>query len=60
MVLCVPLVVSVTANAANDVLLSRNRVALASSTHSAPYVATAAVDVDNGTRWSSISGPGTQ
>ena len=59
-VLCVPLAVSVTANAANDVLLSRNRSALASSTHNAQYVATAAVDVDNGTRWSSVAGPGTQ
>ncbi|HEU4350124.1 MAG TPA: chitosanase [Actinoplanes sp.] len=59
-VLCVPLAVSITAEAADDVLLSRHRPVLASSTHSAAYVATNAVDVDNGTRWASVSGPGTQ
>ena len=59
-VLCVPLAVSVTADAASDVLLSRNRPALASSTHSAPYAATEAADVDNKTRWASVTGPGTQ
>ncbi len=60
MVLCVPLAVSVTADAANDVLLSRKRPVLASSTHSTPYTAANAVDIDNRTRWASVSGPGTQ
>jgi chitosanase len=59
-VLCVPLAVSLTANAANDVLLSRNRPALASSTHSAAYAAGNALDVDTATRWASVSGAGTQ
>jgi chitosanase len=59
-VLCVPLAVSVTADAANDVLLSRKRPVLASSTHSTPYTAANAVDIDNRTRWASVSGPGTQ
>jgi chitosanase len=59
-VLCVPLAVSVTADAADDVLLSRNRPVRASSTHSAAYAATNVADVNNQTRWASVSGPGTQ
>ena len=59
-VLTVPLVVTVTADAANDVLLSRGRAVLASATISASYPAAAAVDGDIATRWASPAVPGTQ
>jgi chitosanase len=59
-VLGVPLVISLTADASDDILLSRNRPVVASSVFSAAYPAAAAVDVDAGTRWASVSGAGTQ
>ncbi|MEV6490287.1 chitosanase, partial [Actinoplanes sp. NPDC051633] len=46
--------------AATDRLLSQGRPVLASTTHSAPYSARAAVDGDVTTRWASPSVPGTQ
>jgi chitosanase len=58
--LCVPLVVSVTADAANDVLLSRGQPALASSTISADYLARRGVDNNTGSRWASAPGAGSQ
>ena len=59
-VLCVPLVVSVTADASSDLLLSRDRAVLASSTAGAAYPATEAVDNDTRSRWASVSGAGSQ
>jgi chitosanase len=59
-VLTVPLVVTVTADAAGDLLLSQGRPVLASTTFSAPYSAVAAVDGDVSTRWASPAVPGTQ
>lgn len=59
-VLSVPLVVSVTADAASDLLLSRDRPVLASSTAGTAYPATEAVDHDTRSRWASVSGAGTQ
>jgi chitosanase len=59
-VLCVPLAISVTAEAASDVLLSRGRPAIASSIANAGYSARYAVDSSAGTRWASVTGPGTQ
>ena len=59
-VLSVPLVVSVTADAAADVLLSKGRPVLASSTKSVAYDATLAVDGSPSSRWTSVTGPGTQ
>lgn len=59
-ILSVPLVVSVAADAADDVLLSRGRPALASSTHAVAYDASRAVDGDLSSRWTSVSGFGTQ
>src|SRR5436190_21810118 len=59
-VLCVPLAVSVTAEAASDVLLSHGRPAVASSIANLGYSARYAVDSDAGTRWASVTGPGTQ
>jgi chitosanase len=59
-VLSVPLAVSVTADAASDVLLSRGRPVLASSTSEVRYAAGRAVDGDLGSRWAGVSGPGTQ
>ena len=58
-VCCAPLVISVTAEASDDVLLSRNRPALASS-ELGTHAAADAVDGVAGTRWASLSGPGTQ
>jgi chitosanase len=58
--LCVPLVVTVTADAANDVLLSRNHPVLASSTASTDHLARRGVDNNTGSRWASAPGPGSQ
>ena len=59
-VLCVPLIVSVTADAANDVLLSRGRPVLASSVTGAAFGAANAVDGRSGTRWAGSAGAGSQ
>lgn len=59
-VLSVPLVVSVTADAAADLLLSRARPLLASSTAAGGYSAGRAADGITTTRWASVSGAGTQ
>ena len=58
--LSVPLVVSVTAGAANDVVLTTGRPVLASSTVSLNYLAGRAVDTDTASRWASVSGAGSQ
>ena len=58
--LCVPLVVSVTAQAADDVLLSGGRPAIASSVESAGFSAAGAFDGRTDTRWASAEGAGTQ
>jgi chitosanase len=58
--LCVPLVVSVTAQAADDVLLTKHRPAIASSVESADFTAARALDGRHDTRWASAEGPGTQ
>jgi len=59
-VLGVPLVISVTASAADDVLLSQGRPVLASSVESGSYPAGNAVDGDTGSRWASVAGAGSQ
>jgi len=59
-VLGVPLVISITAQADDDVLLSAGRPVLASSTYSGSYPASKAVDGDTGSRWASVTGAGTQ
>ncbi|GIM92581.1 chitosanase [Paractinoplanes toevensis] len=59
-VLCVPLGISVAASANNDVLISRDRAAIASSVRGAAWVAGKATDADSSTRWASTDGPGTQ
>ncbi|MDT5043663.1 MAG: chitosanase [Actinoplanes sp.] len=59
-VLGVPLIVSITARADDDVLLSQGHPTLASSTGSAAHSAAQAVDGDPGSRWASAGGPGTQ
>ncbi len=59
-VVTVPLVVSVTADAASDLVLSKGRPVLASSTAGPAYAATEGVDGDTRSRWASVSGPGTQ
>jgi chitosanase len=59
-VLCVPLIVSVTADAANDVLLSRGRPVLASSTLSPKFLAANAVDGSAESRWASDAEVGSQ
>jgi chitosanase len=59
-VLGVPLIISITADAADDVLLSKGRPTLASSTESRSYAAALAVDGDTSSRWASVGGPGTQ
>jgi chitosanase len=56
-VCCVPLVISVTAEAADDVLLSKGRPVVASSSMGG---AAAALDGRLDTGWASASGPGTQ
>jgi chitosanase len=58
-VLCVPLAISVGANATNDVLISRGRPADASSAFGAS-IAAGANDAGGLTRWASAVGPGTQ
>lgn len=58
--LCVPLAVTVTADAAVDVLLSKNHPALASSTAGVDHLAGGGVDNNNGSRWASMSGAGSQ
>jgi chitosanase len=58
--LTVPLVVTVTADAASDMLLSRSRAVLASATQSAQVSATGAVDGDALTRWAGPAVPGSQ
>jgi chitosanase len=57
--LCVPLIVSIAADAADDVLLSRGRPVLASSVDG-KYAAAKAVDGSTDTRWASTAGAGTQ
>jgi chitosanase len=59
-VLGVPLVVSLTAQAADDILLSQGRAALASSTANGAYPAAKAVDGDTASRWASADGTATQ
>jgi chitosanase len=59
-VLSVPLIVSVTADAAADVLLSTGRPVLASSTAAVAYDAGQAVDGNASTRWASVAGAGSQ
>jgi chitosanase len=59
-VLGVPLIISITAQAADDVLLSQRHPALASSVFSSGYPAAKAVDGDTVSRWASVTGPGTQ
>ncbi|GIF10734.1 chitosanase [Actinoplanes teichomyceticus] len=59
-ILCVPPAISVAAGASGDVLLSRGRPALASSTLSVAWPASATVDGRAGTRWASGAGAGTQ
>jgi chitosanase len=59
-VCCVPLVISVTAEAADDVLLSKGRPVVVSSMSGTANAGAAALDGRMDTRWSSASGPGTQ
>jgi chitosanase len=59
-VLCVPLVVSIAADAADDVLLSQGRPALASTVDSTGYDSANAVDGKVSSRWASAAGPGSQ
>lgn len=59
-VLSVPLAVSVGANAAPDVLLSRRRPVIASSVAGTAFAAANAADGNLATRWTSANGPGTQ
>jgi chitosanase len=59
-VLCVPLVVSVTAHAADHVVLSKNRPVIASSVEGVQFTAARAVDGRADTRWASAEGAGTQ
>nr|WP_296071548.1 chitosanase [uncultured Actinoplanes sp.] len=59
LVLAVPLAVSVTANADNDVLMSRNRPAAASSAVG-EFRPESATDAAADTRWASAPGPGTE
>ncbi|MFG1602785.1 chitosanase [Actinoplanes sp. NPDC049265] len=58
--LTVPLVVTVTADAASDVLLSRSRAVLASAAQNPEVSATAAVDGDPTTRWAAPAVAGSQ
>ncbi len=59
-VLCVPLAVSVAADASDEVLLSRGRPTLASSVLNPSGAAAHATDADGSSRWVSATGPGTQ
>ncbi|MFC3991778.1 chitosanase [Actinoplanes siamensis] len=58
--LCIPPAISVAANASADVLLTTGRPALASSTLSVAWLASAAVDHSTGTRWASGVTAGTE
>ncbi|GAA0541123.1 hypothetical protein GCM10010172_23060 [Paractinoplanes ferrugineus] len=57
---CVPLAVSIGAGAASDVLISRDRTAVASSVRGSQWVAGKVTDADPASRWASTDGPGTQ
>jgi chitosanase len=59
-VLCVPPAVSVAAVGGADVLLSRGRPVVASSTASVAWSAAGVADGSDRTRWLSATGPGTQ
>ena len=59
-VLCVPLAVSVAAGAADEVWISQGRPVIASSVRGPAWVAAGATDADEGSRWASVDGPGTQ
>ena len=59
-VLCVPLVVSVTADAADNVLLSKGRPVLASSADDTRFAGALAVDGRGDSRWASVAGAGSQ
>jgi chitosanase len=59
-VVSIPLVVTITADAAADVLLSAGRPVAASSAESARFAAGNAVDGSGRTRWASAAGAGTQ
>jgi chitosanase len=59
-VLCVPLAVSVAADASDEALLSRGRPTLASSVLGPKWAAADATDADAASRWVSATGPGTQ
>jgi chitosanase len=59
-VLCVPLIVSVSAEAADNVLLSKGRPATASSVAGTRFAAGNAVDGSGGSRWASDSSATTQ
>src|SRR3954468_21550861 len=58
-VLSVPLAISVTANADNDVIVSRNKPVAASSADG-EFRAEDATDAAADTRWASAAGPGTE
>jgi chitosanase len=58
--LSVPLVVTVTAGPAGDVLLSKGHPVLASSTVSTDYLASRGVDDNLGSRWASVTAAGSQ
>lgn len=60
LVVSVPLVVSIAADAADDVLLSRGRPAVASSVEGTTTGAGKAVDGDLTTGWASVEGAGSQ
>jgi chitosanase len=60
LVVSVPLVVSIAADAADDVLLSRGHPAVASSAKAPDMSAAKAVDGDGTTGWASVDGAGTQ
>jgi chitosanase len=57
---CVPLAVSVGAGATSDVLISRDRTAVASSVRGSQWIAGKVTDADPASRWASTDGPGTQ
>jgi chitosanase len=59
-VVSTPLVVTMTADAGTDVLLSRGRPVVASSAESSRYAAAKAVDGAGSTRWASAAGAGSQ
>jgi chitosanase len=59
-VVSLPLIVTITADAATDVLLSKGRAAVASSVQGGRFAAAKAVDGSGSTRWASAEGAGTQ